>query len=90
MSDKSNEQQQQQQQQEDAPKVEKKITNKQDGVKMAAGYLIGWILFIVIFKLVYGRYRKSQSKTIPIDFAGLILDREPQELVREESGEGGL
>lgn len=73
MSDKTNEQQQQQQQQEEAPKVEKKITNKQDGVKMAAGYLIGWILFIVIFKVVYGRYRKSQSKSYPLKSAYLVL-----------------
>lgn len=43
------------------PPQPKKVTNKTDGLKMAGGYIIGWIVFIVIFKYFYGKYRQSQK-----------------------------
>lgn len=43
------------------PPPPKKVVNKTDGLMMAGGYILGWVVFIFLFKIVYGRYRASQS-----------------------------
>lgn len=62
------------------PPPPKKVVNKTDGLMMAGGYIIGWIIFIIVFKIVYGRYRKSQSIRYGRESC-LLLYREPERLV---------
>lgn len=63
----------------------KKVVNKKEGLVMAGGYILGWVVFIVVFKLIYGRYRKAQSTR---DGGDAVLNgcREHQGLVRQELG----